>query len=49
MKHLLSGESYALTQAKVFDMRWSSIASERTEQNFGMHVNNGPPAGCTRK
>ena len=24
-KHLLSGESYKLTRAKVFDMQWSSI------------------------
>ena len=32
MKHLLSGESYDLTRAKVFDMRWGgSIVKGQSE------------------
>ena len=42
-KHLLSGESYKLIQAKVFDVL--EQYSERTERNIGMQDNNGPSAG----
>ena len=31
MKRLLSRESYELTQAKVFDMQWSSMVKGQSE------------------
>ena len=31
LKRLLSGESYELTQAKVFDMQWSSMVKGQSE------------------
>ena len=48
MKHLLSGESYELTQAKVFDMLWSSIEKGQSE-TLARASTMGLQQGCTPK
>ena len=47
-KHLLSGESYELTGAKVFDTRWSSIAKGQGEM-LAWASTVGLQHGCTPK
>ena len=46
MKHLLSGESYELTQAKVFDMLWSSTVKGQSK-TLACSLTIGLQRGCT--
>ena len=48
MKRLLSGESYELTRAKVFDMPWSSIVKGQSE-TVARASTMGLQRGCTPK
>ena len=48
MKHLLRGESYELTRAKVFDMWWSSIVKGQSK-TLACAATMGLQMGCTPK